>query len=87
MAALDAGPEAELWRLLNRDAAFTAELAARGALFVLQAGDSILLPSHGIDDVAWHSVLALGSRPSLAHSYGLFPRAADYPMAASGEPR
>jgi hypothetical protein len=27
-------------------------------------------------------VLALGDRPSLAHSYGLFPRAADYPVAA-----
>ncbi len=82
MAALD-GPEDErLWRLLNRDAAFTAQIAAHGGLFVLHAGDCILLPSHGIDDVAWHSVLALGRRPSLAHSYGLFPRAVDYPVAA-----
>lgn len=82
MAALDQGDDQKLWRLLNRDAGFTAELAARSALFVLHAGDSILLPSHGIDDVAWHSVLALGDRPSLAHSYGLFPRAPDYPLAA-----
>jgi hypothetical protein len=67
---------------MNRDPGFTAALAAHGALFVLQAGDSILLPSHGIDDVAWHSVVALGRRPSLAHSYGLFARAADYPLAA-----
>ncbi len=82
MRALDVGEAPALWRVLNRDAAFTAELAARGALFVLRAGDAILLPSHGIDDVAWHSVLALGPRPSLAHSYGIFPRAADYPMVA-----
>ena len=79
MAKLDREDEA-LWRLLNRDEAFTAQLAAHGALFVLQAGDSIVLPSHGIDDVAWHSVVALGDRPSLAHSYGLFPRRDDYPF-------
>ena len=82
MARLDDGEDQALWRLLNRDAAFTAQLAARGALFVLAAGDCILLPSHGIDDVAWHSVIALGERPSLAHSYGLFPARDDYPVAA-----
>ncbi len=82
MAALDRGDDAALYRRLNRDAAFTGRLAARGALFVLQAGDAILLPSQGFDDVAWHSVIALGRRPSLAHSYGLFARAPDYPVAA-----
>ncbi len=82
MAALDRDDDDRLQRVLNRDAAFTARLAAHGALFVLAAGDSILLPSHGIDDVAWHSVLAVGDRPSLAHSYGIFPRSADYPLAA-----
>ncbi len=84
MAALDQNDDAALVRWLNRDATFTAHLAAHGALFVLQAGDTILLPSHGIDEVAWHSVVALGQRPSLAHSYGLFPRQPDYAMAASG---
>ena len=82
MDRLDQGSDRELWRVMNREAGFTAHLAAHGALFVLRAGDSILLPSHGIDDVAWHSVLALGERPSLAHSYGLFPRAPDYPVAS-----
>ena len=53
-------------------------LAANGALFVLRAGDAILLPSHGVDDVAWHSVLAVGDQPSLAHSYGMFARRDDY---------
>ncbi|MCB9879744.1 MAG: hypothetical protein H6835_19285 [Planctomycetes bacterium] len=78
MAALDANCEPALLQRLNRDERFTALLAARGALFVLEAGDSILLPSHGIDDTAWHSVLAIGDKPSLAHSYGLFPRLPDY---------
>lgn len=87
MAALDQNDDRELWRRLNRDAAFTAVLAAHGALFVLHAGDCILLPSHGIDDVAWHSVIALGDRPSLAHSYGLFPRHPDYPVAGDPRPR
>lgn len=81
MAALDAADE-RLAHVLNRDAEFTAHLAAHGALFVLRAGDAILLPSQGIDDVAWHSVVALGRRPSLAHSYGLFARRPDYPVAA-----
>lgn len=82
MHALDAGDDEALWRVLNRDADFTARLAAHGALFVLAAGDAILLPSHGIDDVAWHSVIALGARPSLAHSYGVFARRPDYEAVA-----
>lgn len=81
MHALD-DQDQRLWRILNRDAAFTAELAARGALFVVEAGDCILLPSHSRDDVAWHSVIGLGERPSLAHSYGIFARRPDYPPAA-----
>jgi hypothetical protein len=81
MQSLD-DPSEELWRTLNRDAEFTAELAARGALFVLHAGDCIALPSHSTEEVAWHSVLGLGRRPSLAHSYGIFPRAKDYPAIA-----
>ncbi len=87
LARLDAADDAQLWQRLNRDAGFTAHLAAHRALFVLRAGDCILLPSHGIDDVAWHSVIALGGRPSLAHSYGLFAARADYPVAADPAPR
>ena len=83
IAALDHG-DLELESVINRDAVFTAALAARGALFVVQAGDAILLPSFSIDAVAWHSVIALGVRPSLAHSYGIFPARADYPVAAQG---
>jgi len=59
-------------RLLNSTPALTRELAGRGELTVLRPGDVLLLPSHGPDDAAWHSVFALGDRPSLAHSYGMF---------------
>lgn len=85
MARLDQGDDQQLWQKLNRDPAFAQVLSAHGALFVLQAGDTILLPSHGIDDVAWHSVFALGERPSLAHSYGIFPT--DAPHAGDRAPR
>lgn len=84
MELLDYNQDPSLLERCNRDEAFARLLAAHGALFVLQAGDSILLPSHGVDDVAWHSVLALGERPSLAHSYGLFPRGEEYDLA--GDP-
>jgi hypothetical protein len=72
MAALEHDDDEALDELLNRDPAFTARLASAGFLSVLHAGDAILLPSHGPDDVAWHSVFALGDEPSLAHSYGMF---------------
>jgi len=84
MAALDEACDPHLLEVLNRDPEFARLLAAHGALFVLRAGDAILLPSHSVDDVAWHSVLAIGDRPSLAHSYGLFPRADDYDVG--GDP-
>jgi hypothetical protein len=59
-------------RLLNSTPSFTRRLVERGALSILSAGDILLLPSPGPDDAAWHSVFALGNRPSLAHSYGIF---------------
>lgn len=84
MRLLDQACDPDLLQVLNRDERFARVLAAHGALFVLEPGDAILLPSHGIDDVAWHSVLAVGDRPSLAHSYGLFARGDDY--EADGDP-
>ncbi len=73
LAALADPDDAELWRLLNFEPAFTARLVARGALYLLRAGDALLLPSHAADVVAWHAVFALGRRPSLGHSYAVFP--------------
>jgi hypothetical protein len=72
LRALDDDDDPALGKLLNATPAFTRALAADGALIRLRPGDSLLLPSHGPDDVCWHSVFALGRRPSLAHSYGIF---------------
>jgi hypothetical protein len=72
LRALDDTADPHLGKLLNATPSFTRRLAAEGALRVLRAGDSVLLPSHGPDDVCWHAVFALGSRPSLSHSYGIF---------------
>lgn len=74
LRALDDTTDEELSRLLNSDPKFTHALAAVGTFFHLKAGDSILLPSHGPDDVCWHAVYGLGARPSLAHSYGIFAK-------------
>jgi hypothetical protein len=74
LRALDDTAEPHLGKLLNATPSFTRRLGRAGALFVLRAGDSILLPSHGPDDVCWHAVFALGARPSLSHSYGIFAK-------------
>lgn len=73
LRALDREDLPELDRLLNRTPRLTRRLVELGALIVLSAGDVLLLPSHGPDDAAWHSVFALGVTPSVAHSYGVFP--------------
>jgi hypothetical protein len=72
MRALDRHAPGGIERLLNRSRRLTKALVASGDCFVLGPGDVLLLPSHGPDDVAWHSVFGLGDRPSLAHSWGLF---------------
>jgi hypothetical protein len=71
LRALDREDEA-MARLLNSTPTLTRHLAGRGDLTVLRPGDVLLLPSHEPDAAAWHSVFALGDRPSLAHSYGIF---------------
>jgi len=72
LRALDREDLPELDRLLNRSPRLTRRLVERGSLIVLSAGDVLLLPSHGPDEAAWHSVFALGVTPSVAHSYGVF---------------
>jgi hypothetical protein len=74
LRALDREHDPALGRLLNATPAFTRRLAQSGALIHLRPGDALLLPAHGPDDVCWHSVFALGTRASLAHSYGIFAR-------------
>ncbi len=82
LRALDETSDPLLGKLLNATAAFSRRLSNAGELYVLRAGDSILLPSHGPDDVCWHAVFALGRKPSLAHSYGIFPLR-DAPLSAA----
>lgn len=84
IAAMDAGDDEVVYGLLNRDPQFAALLAAHGGLFLLRAGDSIVLPTPSFHNSAWHSVLAVGDQPSLAHSYGIFGRAEDYDVG--GDP-
>ena len=76
LRALDDDEHPLVHRLLNATPALYGALVARGHAFVLHAGDAILLPSPGPDDVCWHTVFGIGSAPSLAHSYGVFPRRA-----------
>jgi hypothetical protein len=73
LRALDRDAPA-LRELLDATPGFTARLVEHGALFHLRPGDALLLPTHGPDDTCWHAVFALGRRPSLAHSYGIFAR-------------
>ncbi|MCK6446811.1 MAG: hypothetical protein L6Q99_10500 [Planctomycetes bacterium] len=83
LRALDCEDADELASVLNTKPEFARTLVERGHFFRLRAGDALLMPSHGIDDVCWHSVFALGEEASLAHSYGIFSarRRADDPLA------
>lgn len=76
LARLEREDDAELARLLNGTPAFTRTLVRRGSFVHLRAGDALLLPSPTPEATCWHSVFALGARPSLAHSYGIFARRA-----------
>src|SRR5687768_16500976 len=61
-----------LERLLNHDPRLTRRLVEAGAFYRLEPGDVLILPSPSRQACAWHSVFALGKRPSVAHSHGLF---------------
>jgi len=65
-------PDARLDRWLNSAPKLTRRLAEAGLLYVMRAGDVLLLPSPSGDLAAWHSVFAMGKRPSLSLSFGLF---------------
>ncbi|MBI4564464.1 MAG: hypothetical protein HY716_07220 [Planctomycetes bacterium] len=68
---LDAPNPDRLHRLINHSPTFTRRLAKDGWFSVLRPGDSILLPSRGWDDVAWHSIFTVGRSPNLALSFGI----------------
>lgn len=85
LRALDREDASNLARLLNETPALARALVEHGAFYRLKPGDVILMPSHGVDDVCWHSVFALGAKPGLSHSYGLFSarRRRDDPLASA----
>jgi hypothetical protein len=71
---LETEDDPRLLELLNHTPGFTRRLVERGHFVHLRRGDALLLPSPSEERVCWHSVFALGSQPSLAHSYGIFGR-------------
>jgi hypothetical protein len=66
------GEGKSLDRWLNSTAGLTRRLVEANAFYLLRAGDALLLPSPSEDAAAWHSVFALGDRPSLSWSFGIF---------------
>jgi hypothetical protein len=64
--------DARLDRWLNSAPRLTRRLVEAGLLYVMRAGDVLLLPSPSSELAAWHSVFALGKRPSLSLSFGIF---------------
>ena len=72
LAALSEEDQPELACFLNESPEFTRRLVERGSCFHVREGDVLLMPSHGIDDVCWHSVFSLGEHASLALSSGIF---------------
>lgn len=56
-----------LGRLVNRGPEFTSFLADAGHAYVLRPGDVLLLPNHGLERTAMHSVFCAGDDPA----YGL----------------
>ena len=57
-----------LARLVNRGPEFSSFLADAGHGVVLEAGDGIYLPNHGLERTAMHSVFCAGPRPGLGVS-------------------
>lgn len=74
LRALDSPDDPAIERMLNGSKALVQRIAAQGYVYYLNAGDVLLLPSNGPDDVAWHSVFATGAHPSLSLSFAVFPK-------------
>lgn len=63
--------------LVNRGPEFTHELARHGHAMVLEAGDAILLPNHGLARTCMHSVFCASDEP--AYSLSLAVRSDEEP--------
>lgn len=85
LAAMENDDDTELRTLLDATPALTARLAAAGHLFVVRAGDALLLPSHDVDRCAWHSVFGVGGQATLGLSFGVFDALPELPGAPPAE--
>lgn len=63
----------ELGPLVNRGPEFTSFLADAGHAYVLDPGDAILLPNHGLERTAMHSVFCAGDETGYALSLAIRP--------------
>lgn len=59
--------------LVNRGPEFTSYLADAGHAWVLDAGDAILLPNHGIERTVMHSVFCAGEETAYSLSLAIRP--------------
>lgn len=57
--------------LINQTPAFTQQLVEHGYAYILHPGDVLLLPQHGMDECAWHSVFCLDEEPGEALSFAI----------------
>ena len=62
-----------LCALVNRGPEFTSFLADAGHAWILDAGDAILLPNHGYDRTAMHSVFCAGDETAYGLSLAIRP--------------
>jgi hypothetical protein len=60
-----------LHALVNRGPEFTALLADCGHALLLRPGDALLLPNHGLERTAMHSVFCADTRPTYGLSLAL----------------
>jgi hypothetical protein len=57
--------------LLNRTPAFFSQLVTRGHAYTVRPGDVLLLPQHGLDCCAWHTVFCAGDELGEALSFAI----------------
>jgi len=70
-AYLDESDHELVEAIMDRCAAFTGYLCARGYGYILHAGDVLLMPQRDLDSCVWHAVTCLGDEPGEALSFAL----------------
>lgn len=70
-SALEDNENDALEGLLNRCPAFVRQLVEHGHAYVLEPGDVLLLPQHGVEHCAWHTVFCLDDHIGHALSFAV----------------